>query len=129
VDDRGCNSYQGDLGLFDVVRTVSVKSKSKNYFKHWYERNKVAHRQNIKKNYDAMRTWLQDYKKELCCSRCGESRSICLDFHHREPDQKDLEIAQALRQGWSKQRILAEIDKCEVLCANCHRKLHWGAES
>jgi hypothetical protein len=36
-------------------------------------------------------------------------------------------IAQAVNQGWSKERILEEIKKCDVLCANCHFKEHYNA--
>jgi hypothetical protein len=48
----------------------------------------------------------------------------CLVFHHVDPAVKDLAIADALRRGFAKKRILAEMAKCVVLCANCHIKLH-----
>jgi hypothetical protein len=56
---------------------------------------------------------------------CPENHPACLDFHHKNPKQKDFEIACAIRQGWTKPRILEEIEKCIVVCSNCHRKLHW----
>ena len=58
------------------------------------------------------------------CVDCGETHPACLDFHHRDPKQKSFSIG---KEGvkFSKERILAEIAKCDVLCANCHRKRHW----
>lgn len=50
----------------------------------------------------------------------------CLDFHHTNPDIKEVDVSQIIyRKGWGKQKLLEEIAKCRVLCSNCHRKLHW----
>ncbi len=67
--------------------------------------------------------WLQDFKKELSCQECGEDDFRVLDFHHTR--DKDREISNSIRVGWSKKRILEEMKKCEVLCCKCHRILHW----
>jgi hypothetical protein len=48
-----------------------------------------------------------------------------LHFHHRDPREKDLELSIAIGRGWAKERILAEVARCEVLCANLHMKHHW----
>lgn len=56
------------------------------------------------------------------CIRCGEKHPACLDFHHRDPSIKEGHIGEFRRFG--KQRLLTEIAKCDVLCANCHRKHH-----
>jgi hypothetical protein len=49
----------------------------------------------------------------------------CLQFHHIDPGTKEIELSTAISRGWSKKRILAEVAKCIVLCANCHLKHHW----
>jgi hypothetical protein len=49
-----------------------------------------------------------------------------LEFHHRNPAEKDEDIARAVQAGWALERLQAEVAKCVVLCANCHRKLHAG---
>ena len=60
---------------------------------------------------------------KTACVRCGESDPICLDFHHRDEGTKHLAIAAAVRK-WPLKRVMQEIEKCDILCANCHRKLH-----
>lgn len=56
------------------------------------------------------------------CKLCGEKDQACLDFHHRDPLEKDGHIGQFRHFGMK--RLKAEIAKCDVLCANCHRKYH-----
>jgi predicted HNH restriction endonuclease len=55
------------------------------------------------------------------CQICGENDVRCLDFHHRNPGEKSFSVVQSIR---SMPRLLQEIEKCDILCANCHRKLH-----
>lgn len=58
------------------------------------------------------------------CSECGYDKCIdALEFHHRDPAQKDFRISAAVK---SKARLLAEVAKCALLCANCHREVHAG---
>jgi len=56
------------------------------------------------------------------CIKCGEMDASCLDFHHRDPAEKEGHIGEFRKFGMK--RLLAEIEKCDVLCANCHRKFH-----
>ncbi len=70
------------------------------------------------------RKWLVDYKKTLKCVRCEESHPAILTFHHRDNSEKSFEIGNAIKLGVGLTRLLAEIEKCEVLCANCHAKEH-----
>lgn len=64
-----------------------------------------------------------DFKKNNPCSICGESDYACLDFHHRDPDTKDFAMSHIHKRA-GVDKIKAEIAKCIVLCANCHRKIH-----
>ena len=59
------------------------------------------------------------------CSRCGV-RHLSLssyDFHHKQGN-KEANISQMLNQNLSFVQISEELDKCKVLCANCHREFH-----
>lgn len=57
------------------------------------------------------------------CAKCGETRSHILDFHHKNPEEKEFTIGR-LKKG-SKEVIQKEINKCVCLCANCHRDFHY----
>ena len=58
------------------------------------------------------------------CNRCGYNRCIeALEFHHENPSQKDFNISsKGYTRSW--ERVQKELDKCVMLCANCHRELH-----
>lgn len=72
--------------------------------------------------------WHLQRKAKLGCSRCPEHHPYCLDYHHKVPAEKSFEISDAVASTMSKDRILLEIAKCELICANCHRKEHWSWE-
>ncbi len=62
------------------------------------------------------------------CSECGYNEcNAALEFHHLDPLKKEFD--------WSKMRlrskinITKELDKCVLLCSNCHRKLHYNKEN
>ncbi len=68
------------------------------------------------------------YKLMVGCQVCGYRKcSRSLQFHHRNPAEKDFTISINLTKGW--QVVKQEIRKCEVLCANCHGERHeeWDA--
>lgn len=63
-------------------------------------------------------TW--DYLLDHPCVCCGESDPVVLDFDHIDPTKKLFTIGTALKH--SRQKVLDEIKKCQVLCSNCHRR-------
>ena len=95
----------------------------------WYQKNKDSERKRLrtsnKKRELEYRTWFRELKSTLKCEECPEDNVATLDFHHRDPSQKEMAVSDLVKRQWSKKRILEEIDKCSVLCSNCHRKLHW----
>ena len=58
------------------------------------------------------------------CFRCGYSKyTEVLEFHHRDPSQKKFNISlKGHCRSW--ERVKEEIEKCDLLCVNCHRELH-----
>jgi hypothetical protein len=58
------------------------------------------------------------------CYKCGETREYVLDFHHINPDNKNNTIAHMIKSA-SLENLLLEIQKCVLLCANCHREFHY----
>jgi predicted transcriptional regulator len=58
------------------------------------------------------------------CERCNYSKYIgALDFHHTNPEEKDFNIGK-IRSKKLNKRVREELDKCELLCSNCHREVH-----
>lgn len=70
--------------------------------------------------------WCIKSKNKLKCENCGEEHVSCLEFHHLNEEQKDFNISTAVKMGYSIERLKNEMDKCVVLCSNCHRKLHYN---
>lgn len=58
------------------------------------------------------------------CEKCGYNKCVgALEFHHTDPSQKDFGIAnKGYTRSWEKVRL--ELDKCILVCANCHREIH-----
>jgi hypothetical protein len=66
-----------------------------------------------------------DYKGGKC-ELCGYSKCVsALEFHHRDPDKKDFGISTSgCTRSWEETK--QELDKCVIVCANCHREIHDG---
>lgn len=115
-----------------------MKRKSQSeYMKKWRKENpdydKKYYRKN-KKEVDGRnssykkdnRKKIDKYKKDIGCKYCGENEPVVLDFHHLNPQTKNMNVADMVNKGYSLKNIFHEIEKCIVVCCNCHRKLESG---
>ena len=107
-------SKKGNVTFQGVCKTCQ-----KQYRKDHYHKNKQKYIDKARTYTDSVAKWFQDLKKDLKCKKCGEKRWWVLDFHHRNSTTKDGDVGTMSRNG-SKKALLKEIDKCEVLCSNCH---------
>ena len=64
------------------------------------------------------------YLEEHPCKSCGMGNPVVLDFHHRNPHEKFMGISEMIKGRFSIDDIMLEMEKCDVLCSNCHRILH-----
>ena len=96
---------------------------SAEYHREYYKtrRDKVKLRKSTKDRSKKIRQQVWDYLLEHPCVDCGISDPIVLEFDHVRGD-KVITISKAMQHGWSYERILSEIAKCDVRCANCHRR-------
>ncbi len=69
-----------------------------------------------------VRTNLLSFLSKQKCIDCGENDPIVLDFDHKEPQVKFKSISKMLSGHYSWKSLLVEIQKCEIRCANCHRR-------
>jgi hypothetical protein len=95
------------------------------YNKQYYLDNSTYFKDAKRRRGQEIKDFIQQQKVGLSCQRCGNSDTRVLDFHHLDKGNKEIGISFIHTKGWSNERILQEIAKCEVLCANCHRILHW----
>mgnify|MGYP000178526341 CR=1 FL=1 len=114
------NKSKGD-GYNNICKECS-KSRSKQY----YEENKALHKSNIKlrnkKTIFNNRTNYFNILKQSNCIDCPENNPIVLEFDHRDGVKKIEAVGKMVGAGYSWEVIKKEIEKCDVRCANCHRK-------
>jgi len=96
------------------------------FHKGYYKKHKKRYRENLQKRRKHIRELVASFK--IKCEFCPEDHPACLEFHHRDPAEKEDTIAEAIQSKWGDSRIIAEIKKCIVLCSNCHRKLHYDQQ-
>ena len=108
--------------------TYKNSESVRSYNREYYQRNRShlleKQREKNQRFAGSRRKWLIEYKKTLKCVRCSENHPATLTFHHRDAAEKSFEIGNAIALGISLKRLVAEIEKCDVLCANCHAKEH-----
>lgn len=93
-----------------------------------YDRNRHRKRWDSGKKQDQFeanrernRKFVFEYLSSHPCVGCGELDPIVLEFNHLG-DDKLMNISIAMGRAWSMEKLMEEISKCEVLCANCHRR-------
>jgi predicted DNA-binding protein YlxM (UPF0122 family) len=108
---------------FNVSRTtVIANTENKRIVLNEIERRK--------RNYERVKSRRQKLKEMSVeylggkCMKCGYNKCIAaLDFHHRDPNEKEFSVSKYQNLSWLK--IMIELDKCDLLCSNCHRELHY----
>ena len=123
-----------------------VRKKANARQRKWYRKNldhaRAAKRANQKKRWKEHRAdclastercrkkrgarnrhFIEAYKSFFGCRDCGERDPICLDLDHRDPRDKKFTVAKWLWRA-SLHALAVELEKCDVRCANCHRKRH-----
>lgn len=122
----GCkrNLPETEFAWRDKARTRRAsrcRRCQREYGKAWYHANADHRRAQIAAHNERTRreriAYLRRYKADRGCADCGEDDPIVLEFDHRR--DKSFTIGNNSR-GWSV--VLAELEKCDVVCANCHRR-------
>ena len=111
------------------MATTGTKQQRTEWYRQWYADpvNRAKQKENSARNkvlaINRNRDFVNQYKKTHPCEECGESRFYCLDFHHLRDKEK--EVATGVTIGWSIERLKKEIEKCRLLCKNCHAEVHY----
>lgn len=128
---KKCTKCNDDLTIdnFPVMNKITGKISSmchdckREYDREYWENNKherseIKNKQQ-KKNRSSKRKYIINFLKKSKCADCPISDWRVLEFDHRDRENKSFNIADAV--NYSIERIQLEIDKCDVVCANCHR--------
>lgn len=114
-----CNKDQS-LDNFYTVKSGVRKGKIQSYCKLCNSKNTADRLRQFKQK-------LVDYKGGKC-NICGYDKCVgALELHHRDPSKKSFTFSHIKMTSFekNKERICKELDKCDLLCANCHRELHF----
>jgi len=114
---RQCNIE----GPTDTFASAGIKNGKKYYrylCKSCYHRSKQPRKDDLKQ-------FVLNIKKDSGCSICGFSDYRALQFHHIIAETKHRAVSDMVAHGFSKEKILEEIAKCIIICANCHQIKHF----
>lgn len=112
------NSYYKDrVYLLNECKACLSERTSANYYKD-HKRQKAIRKRNTNKRRAARKQMVFEYLQEHPCVDCGESDLIVLEFDHL--GDKSFGIANGFMKPLKD--FQEEIDKCEVVCANCHKR-------
>ena len=94
------------------------------YHNKYYKKNLslILKQKRFRKRY--LREWLDAFKVDKKCVECGENHPGTLQFHHVSKNKIE-DVSQMVNMGYSQKNVMKEIEKCIILCANCHSKKHW----
>lgn len=96
----------------------------KAYKNKWYQDNylekKDSFKESRKKYKDKLRQKMLDFLSNKKCIDCGEEDIVTLEFDHRENKEDNISRMLSNRRSWDD--ILNEINKCDIRCANCHKR-------
>ena len=112
------------FGLYAVLMAGRDPIKQKEAKRRYYEANKDAVKAKAKAHTrdvrNRVRGWIYAYLLNHPCVDCGAADPVILEFDHFR--DKEFNIGEATSLGMSLKRVKLEIEKCDVRCANCHRK-------
>lgn len=91
----------------------------------WYPKNRKKHVGYVRRNKRRVAAYLEQYKRKHSCIDCnfsGKKYPYVLDFDHTQgKPAKKFNIGSWSRAVLSIEAVMCEIEKCELVCANCHR--------
>lgn len=120
---RNCKTCDEDYEDFGQKRSICRPCKQAYDREYHRKRSPEARQQKLSLQAERVtvaRQFIWDYLKDHPCEECGESDPVVLEFDHIDRSTKFMAVAELAT--YSIEKISAEIAKCRVLCANCHRR-------
>lgn len=91
-----------------------------------YQTNRQHYLSKTKERSKSQEIKYNTWKQTLSCSICDENHSWCIDFHHINSSTKDGTVSSFARRAGGR-KFVEELEKCLIVCSNCHRKIHAGS--
>jgi len=112
-----------DISSFYKITNSHCKECEKERAKKVYTKNPEPYKERAKEGKKKLKTFLTDFlfnlKKDSGCRICNEKEVACLDFHHIIKGRPVTRVANHSFTSTEK-----ELNKCIIVCCNCHRKIH-----
>lgn len=105
-------------GLTSACKICTNENNRKSYKKRDKGKSKLRNKKKIK----VARQYCYNYLLSHTCITCKESDPIVLEFNHIDPTTKVNSISSMVQKGASPKALEEEISKCNIMCANCHRR-------
>jgi hypothetical protein len=117
--------FVGDFNRKGGGRQSKCKSCQRAYHRLYYQQHKscfiAKNRRNKNRQRKRLRNILLEVKKQPCQDCGGTFHPWVMELDHREGTKKEAAVANLVSKGCTDARLLEEIEKCDVVCANCHR--------
>jgi hypothetical protein len=84
------------------------------------ENVRVSNKASRERGVERAQEYVYKYLSTKACADCGERDITVLTFHHTDARNKKYKVADMISHGYAIETIQSEIDRCEVLCYNCH---------
>lgn len=119
------NKHDGEF----AIGSGRCKECQSELSKRHYRENKERYIATRKKNrtLKLIKRWRlikELYEEQGGCAICGNENPLFIDFHHRDPGQKEALVSSHVRNA-SDEVFLSELEKCDLVCKNCHVALHY----
>ncbi len=110
----------------DIKLAVHCKDCSRKYIREHYKNNLQYYLDKAKKRRSDLAVlyheYISNYLTTHPCIDCGEKDILVLEFDHRDRETKDFDVSAMSHNSSSVEKMILEVSKCDVRCANCHRR-------
>mgnify|MGYP003402983197 CR=1 FL=1 len=124
--------YNEHKNIRKVSKLLNISRESVRKFADIQKIEKLTDEELKSNRVQSVISWRKRVKLKLIeykggkCERCNYNRcERALEFHHLDPSKKDFTIS---GKSWSYERLKIEVDKCILVCSNCHNEIHYELE-
>ena len=118
---KECNRIHARKWEIDNPEKYKLKCKR------WYRANPDYVKKRNANRKEDISNFVLKYKEGKSCFICGYNKiSGILEFHHKTRDDKNFNISEASSNHVGDETLMKEIEKCNLICPNCHREIHFN---